>query len=73
MTAEYINFDPFSKEYDFTRAMFDASLQDGFDSFLEVNKLADEYKNVLEIGFGIECIIKIFALNSINVSGAEIT
>ena len=55
---EYINFDPFSKEYDFTRAISNESLQLVFNSFLEVSNLADKHKNVLDIGCGLEGLQK---------------
>ena len=73
MNEEYINFDSFSKDYDFTRAISDESLQLVFNSFQEVNNSDRKFKNVLEIGCGTGRITKIFAMNDFKVTGVDIS
>lgn len=68
----YINFNSLAKEYDYTRAISDESLQQVFRLFMEVNN-SSKITNLLEIGCGTGRISKIFATNNFKVTGVDIS
>lgn len=73
MNEEYINFDPITEDYDYTRAISDSSLRLAYDSFIEVNGKDLNRKKLLEIGCGTGRISKIFASTKYNVTGIDIS
>ncbi len=73
LEEEFVNFDQFADDYDFTRAISDEFLKIFLANFLEINNKDGSIHNILEIGCGTGRISKIFAINNFNVTGIDIS
>ena len=70
---EYISFDQFAENYDFTRDISDVLLKMFMKSFLELFDPVEKIKNILEIGCGTGRVSKIFASQNYSVTGVDIS
>ena len=73
LNEEFVNFDQFADDYDFTRAISEDFLKIFLTNFLEINDKDGSLQNVLEIGCGTGRISKIFAINNFNVTGVDVS